>query len=243
MTDRVKTGVAGLDEMLSGGLIRGSVALVRGAPGTGKTTLGMQFLYNGITQHEEPGILITFEEFPFSLHRDAEALGWDLRQLEKADKLRVIFTSPRIFLASLQSPDSPLNQTIREWGVERIVLDSVTHFERIARHPQELRETYNMVINGLKREGITTILTSEDSSARLGQREKGNLSFVVDTILMLRYVEIESAMQRAMVVLKMRGSSHAKEIRRFEITPGGIVVGEPFEGREGILTGSPTRVR
>jgi len=235
----VKTGIVGLDEMLSGGLFEGSTTLVRGAPGAGKTTLGMQFLYSGITDEDERGLLISFEEFPLSLHRDALSFGWNLRKLEKGKKLRLIFTSPRIFLSSLQSPASPLNRTIQEWDVRRVVLDSISHFTRMTTDPRELREIYNNVIHGLKREGITTILTSEDSGTSLSTEEKGRLSFVVDNIILMRYVEIDSAMQRAILVLKTRGGDHAKEIRRFELQKGGIVVGTRFEGREALLSGSP----
>lgn len=70
---------------------------------------------------------------------------------------------------------------------------------------------------------------------------KGGISFIVDVIIMMRYVEIESAMQRAIMVLKMRGSNHAKEIRRYEIRTGGLEVLDVFEGREGLLSGSPHR--
>jgi circadian clock protein KaiC len=176
------------------------------------------------------------------LYRDAESHGWDLHKLEKESKLRVIFTSPHVFLSSLQSPASPLNRTILEWNVRRIVLDSITHFTRLTRDPKELREMYNMVINGLKREGITSMLTSEGGTVGLRASERSRLAFVVDAILLMRYVEIESAMQRAMLVLKMRGSNHAKEIRSFEIRQEGIVVTGKFEGREGLLTGSPRRI-
>ncbi len=242
MSKRAKTGIVGLDEMLAGGLLEGSAVLVKGAPGTGKTTLGFQFLHYGATQENEPGLLVTFEEFPNSLHRDAHSLGWDLKSLEEARKLKIIFTSPRVFLSSLESPNSPLNRTIVEWGIRRVVLDSITHFTRLTTDPSELRKIYNKVVNGLKREGTTFILTSEGATVGLDPQEKGRLSFVVDTIILLRYVEIESAMQRALLVLKMRGSDHAKDIRRFEIAQGGIRITGRFEGQEGLLSGSPHRV-
>lgn len=242
MSTRAKTGIAGLDEMLAGGLMEGSAVLVKGAPGTGKTTLGLQFLYHGVTQENETGLLVTFEEFPYSLHRDAHSLGWDLKELEEARKLKIIFTSPRVFLASLESPTSPLNRAIMEWDIRRVVLDSVTHFTRLTTDSAELRNIYNKVVNGLKREGTTSILTSEGVTVGLDPHEKGRLSFVVDTIILLRYVEIESAMQRALLVLKTRGSNHAKDIRRFEIGKGGIRITGRFEGQESLLTGSPRRV-
>jgi circadian clock protein KaiC len=240
MTKRVQTGVPGLDEMLHGGFLEGSAVLVQGAPGTGKTTLGLQFLHTGIVKEDEPGLLITFEEFPYSLLRDANAHQWDLRALEEANKLRIIFTSPNILLSNLQSPTSPLNRTIMNWGVRRIVLDSVSHFNRITRDHNQLRDIYTTLVNGLKREGITSILTSEMSGTKL-YAERDKLSYVVDTILMMRYVEVNSAIQRALLILKMRGSAHAKGIHRYEIKPGGIEVTERFEGLQGLLTGMPVR--
>jgi circadian clock protein KaiC len=241
MTKRVRTGVPGLDEMLHGGFLEGSAVLLQGAPGTGKTTLGLQFLYTGIVEDDEPGLLITFEEFPYSLLRDAQSHKWDLRALEEANKLRIIFTSPNILLSSLQSPSSPLNRTIMNWGVRRVVLDSVSHFTRITRDTQRLRDIYTTVVNGLKREGITSILTSESSTTRLNP-EQDKLSYVVDVILMMRYVEINSAIDRALLILKMRGSAHEQGIRRYEIRPEGVHVTDRFEGLQGLLTGTPIRL-
>jgi circadian clock protein KaiC len=107
----------------------------------------------------------------------------------------------------------------------------------------ELRQIYNSLVNGLKREGITSFLI--DESARLlgaHYHRTGALPFLADAIILMRYVEVDSAMQRAMAILKMRGSSHGREIRGFSIGEGGIQVGEPFSGQEGILSGSPHRV-
>jgi circadian clock protein KaiC len=240
MTKRVRTGVPGLDEMLHGGFLEGSAVLLQGAPGTGKTTLALQFLYTGIVEEDEPGLLITFEEFPYSLLRDAQSHNWDLRALEEANKLRIIFTSPNILLSSLQSPSSPLNRTILNWGVRRVVLDSISHFTRITRDTQRLRDVYTTVVNGLKREGITSILTSETGTTQLNPKQD-KLAYVVDAILMMRYVEVNSAIQRALLILKMRGSAHEQGIRRYEIKSGGVYVTDPFEGLQGLLTGTPVR--
>lgn len=233
---RVATGVTGLDEMLSGGLVPGSTVLVRGAPGCGKTSLGLQFLVHG-ARNNDPGLLISFEEFPASIHRDAESLGWNLAELEEAGQLHLMFTTPQILLDSLASPQSALSRLMLDGGIQRVVLDSVTHFSRLTDDPVKLRAIYNTVVNGLKREGVTSLLLGEESRTPDPRQERGKLSYVVDGIIMLRYVEVESAMQRAIVVLKMRGSDHAKEIRRAEIRKGGMVVTDVFEGRENILSG------
>jgi circadian clock protein KaiC len=240
--NRVPTGVQGLDEMLSGGFLPGSSVLLRGATGTGKTLLALQYLIQGAVQYNEPGLLITFEEFPQSLHRDAHALGWELSRLEKEGKLHLIFTSPQVLLSSLQKPTSQLSQLLLERDIRRVVLDSVSHFRRLSDDPQELRKTYNTLINALKREGTTSILIGEESRAEQSRDEPGRLSFVVDVIILLRYIEIDSAIQRGIVVLKTRGSDHIKEIRRYEIERGGICVTGVFAGREAILSGTPYRV-
>ena len=91
---RVKTGIAELDEMLHGGFLPRTANLVEGAPGTGNSTLGMQFIYNGIAQYDEPGLILSFEEFPQQYYRDAASFGWDFSELERKGKLKVIMTSP-----------------------------------------------------------------------------------------------------------------------------------------------------
>ncbi|MCX7727083.1 MAG: hypothetical protein N2053_09580, partial [Chitinispirillaceae bacterium] len=90
--NRVPFGIEDLDNMLSGGLLRGSANLIEGAPGTGKTTLGMEFIYNGIVKYNEPGLIITFEEYPQQYYRDALQFGWDFKKLEEENKLKIIFS-------------------------------------------------------------------------------------------------------------------------------------------------------
>src|SRR3990172_2498323 len=140
--ERVPTGIAGLDEMLSGGFVSGSSVLLRGAPGTGKTSLALQFLLHGARQGE-PGLMISFEEFPNSLHRDAASLGWNLNELEEKELLHLHFTSPQVLLESLQSPTSALSRLLLEGGIRRVALDSVTHFPRITSDSIALRPLYN----------------------------------------------------------------------------------------------------
>jgi circadian clock protein KaiC len=241
--ERVKTGIKGLDDMLSGGFLAETANLVEGAPGTGKTTLGMQFIYNGITQFNEPGLIMTFEEFPQQYYRDAETFGWDFRGLEQADKLRVIMTSPEVGKSDLERVGGRIETMAREIGARRILVDSLSHFERLSDDPVELRGVLFGFINALKREGLTGVLTRE-SLALIGENSSAEeeVAFVADSYLMLRYVEIESAIRKALLVLKLRGSDHAKDIRQFEVTPSGIEVRSKFEGREGIMSGSPHRM-
>ncbi len=241
--ERMKTGIPGLDEMLRGGLIPETATLVEGAPGTGKTTLGMQFIHHGIVAHDEPGIILTFEQFPSQYYRDALNFGWDFKKLEREGKLRIIMTSPEVSQAYLEEAGGQIEELAREMGARRILVDSISHFERLARDPVHLRQTIYSFINGLKRERLTALLTRE-SPALLGEAEghEENIPFVVDTYILLRYVEMDSAIHKALLVLKMRGSDHDKDIRQFTITGHGIEVQSRFEGREGIMSGNPRRM-
>jgi len=241
--ERIKTGIAGLDEMLNGGFIAQSANLIEGAPGTGKSTLGMQFIYNGIVLYQQPGLILTFEEFAQQYYDDAESFGWDLRALEKANKLRVIMTSPEVSQAELEQVDGRIQAVINEIGATRILVDSLSHFDRLSTDPVTRRGILYSFINSLKREGLTSMLTRE-SQALIGEIEgpEEDVAFVADSYLLLRYVEIESAIRKALLILKQRGSDHAKDIRQFEITRSGIEVQSKFEGREGIMSGSPHRM-
>ena len=240
--ERIRTDIKGLDEMLNGGFLPQTANLVEGPPGTGKSTLGMQFIYNGIRYHDEPGLILTFEEFPQQYYRDAESFGWDFRQLEREGKLRVIMTSPGVSRSDLESVGGTIETQAREMGARRILVDSISHFDQVAEDDTEFRSVVYGFINSLKREGLTSILTRESPVLLGGEEEKNAIAYVVDSYIMLRYVEIESAIHKALLVVKLRGSDHAKDIRQFEISDEGIEIMSRFEGQEGIMSGSPRRM-
>lgn len=236
--DRKPTGIPGLDGMLDGGLLPETAVLLDGAPGTGKTTFGLQYIYNGITNYHEPGIILTFEEFPRQYYHDAAGFGWDLPALEAADQLRVIMTSPEVSLADLRQPDGLLAEAVHTIGARRILVDSLSHFARLQPDPVALREMVYGFINGLKRLGLTAVLTWERSALLGGDPNLGEpVAYVVDGYILLRYVELDSVMRKALLVLKMRGSAHARDIRQYEITDKGLVVDTRFEGHQGIMSG------
>jgi circadian clock protein KaiC len=237
---RVRTGIPGLDQMLDGGFLPTTANLVEGAPGTGKTTFGMQFIFNGIVDSDEAGIILTFEEFPKQYYRDADTFGWDFRQLEKDNKLRILMSSPEVTKADLESIGGKIETLTREINAKRILVDSLSHFERMSQDPIELRSIVFSFINALKREGLTSVLTRE-SPALLGESASvdEDIVFVADSYVLLRFVEFDSAVHKALLVLKLRGSDHAKDIRQFIVTDSGISVRDKFVGREGIMSGSP----
>lgn len=235
---RVATGIDSLDSMMCGGFIPNSANLVEGAPGTGKTTLAMQFIYNGITKFNEPGLIVTFEEFPQQYYHDALGLGWDLKALEKKGSLKVVFSDPQTALEEMTKPDGEFVKIIEEFGIKRVAIDSMTHFESLSVDQSELREIERSFVNALKREKVTSILLREND-ALLGQitRTTSKIPFIVDTYILLRYVEMDSSICKALCILKLRGSDHQKDIRRFAVTGHGIEVEAKFAGREGIMSG------
>jgi circadian clock protein KaiC len=238
---RVSTGIEGLDRMLGGGFVERSANMVEGAPGTGKTTLGLQFLIHGAQRLAQPGLYISFEEFPAQLYADAKRIGWDLKELESRGLLKVLFTTPEDLLEELEQVGSTLESTITSMGVKRVVVDSLSHFEPLAVSTFELRDLEFRLVSAFKREGITAVLLRENANLLGDTNSTSRSPFVVDSFVILRYVEIDSAVAKALLVLKMRGSAHATDIRRYSIRQGGLFVEDKFDGREGILGGAPRK--
>jgi circadian clock protein KaiC len=235
---RVPFGIKGLDDMIQGGFLPGSANLIEGAPGTGKTTMGMQFIYNGIVDHDEPGLIITFEEFPQQYYHDALQFGWDLKKLEAKGQLKIVFSDPETTLKEFENIDGTFISIIEKMKIRRVLVDSVTHFESLSLDEFHLRDIERKFINALKRENVTSVLLRENDSL-MGQmsRVTSKIPFIVDSYFLMRYVEIDSTIQKAFLILKMRGSDHQKDIRCFKIGPHGIEVESKFSGREGIMSG------
>jgi circadian clock protein KaiC len=235
---RAAFGIKGLDDMIFGGLLPGTANLIEGAPGTGKTTMAMQFIYNGITQYDEPGLIITFEEFPQQYYHDAMQFGWDFKKLEAKGLLTIVFSDPETTLKELESVDGTFISIIEKMKIKRVAVDSVTHLESLSLDEFHLRDLERKFINALKRENVTSILLRENDSlmGQMGQ-VTSKIPFIVDSYFLLRYVEIDSTIQKAFLILKMRGSDHQKDIRSFKIGPKGIEVEAKFSGREGIMSG------
>ncbi|MCL4499667.1 MAG: ATPase [Chloroflexi bacterium] len=239
---KISSGVPGLDELLDGGIFERSSTVIAGPPGAGKTTFGLQFLYNGVTQFGESGIFVTFEEFPETIYRDALNLGWNLKREEDSGRLKVVFTSPSVLKSELEKEGGFFDHLVASIDGRRVVIDSATLMEQITEDPLELRAIFNALVNGFKRLGLTSILTAEvpflfgDGTAL-----ENGLGFLVDNIFLLRFVEIESQLETALTLLKVRGSAHAKDIRRYNIGAAGISIKAKFSGRQGILTGFPSR--
>ena len=238
---RLRTGIQELDDMLRGGFLPGDAVLLAGGAGTGKTTLAIQHLVNGATQFGENGIYVTFEQLPNQIYRDSQSLGWDIRKLEDEDKFRLICTSPNILLEN-GGGENILSEPIKEINAQRIVVDSLSHLAMFTSHDDLRRELYRLIML-LKAKGLGSLLIweNDERSDQSKVLSDGGISFLVDCVVSLKRVEIESTIRKALVVWKMRGSDHDKRLRQYEITSHGIEVSSPFTNYEGLLTGSPRR--
>lgn len=219
-------GIDGLDEILCGGLPEGNSVLVQGAPGTGKTLLALQFLYAGASRLDAPGMLVTFEEPPRRLYRDARSLGWDFERLERERRLLIVYTSPATFLRELE--DDRYRKIVQEYGLRRVVVDSLTMFETLPSVLAEdaIRVRYERIVNSLRREGLTPLMVRE-----LATRDTPNVvtpeEYIADTIIHLDYQIVGNKRVRRMEVLKHRGSAHSPSQHPFDIGPGGLLVSLP----------------
>lgn len=236
--NRVCSGVEGLDKMCNGGFLQGDAVLVIGSAGSGKTVLGLQFLNKG-ARNKEKGLFISLSENASQLRRNARNFGIDLEELEGKGLVKLLYLPPQT--ADIDEHVDILKREIK--GISRVVVDSISDYETVL-PPLERKEFLASLISIFKRHGITSLLTSESKDI-LGSpsiSDEGE-AFVVDTIIVLRYVEIESEMRKALNILKMRGSNHDKEIREYTIGEKGIEVMFPFKEYERIFTGSPRKVR
>lgn len=238
-TTRIKTGMPELDNMLRSGFLQGDAVMVAGSAGTGKTTLSLQYLVNGITQYNDRGIYVSFEQLPDQIYRDAKSFGWDLRKLEEENKLRIVCTSPDLLL---DAKGSILDEPVKEIQPSRIVIDSLSHLEMYVEEKDLRKELYRLIMH-LKTKGLSSLLTWESpqmAGTSFSVSESG-VSFLVDCIILLKLVEIESSVKKAIVIVKMRGSDHDKSLREYEITSSGLNISSPFSEYEGVITGSPRK--
>jgi circadian clock protein KaiC len=216
--DLVRTGVSGLDPILSSGIPRRNVILVEGAIGTGKTTLGVEFVYHGATSYGEPGIVVLFEVSPDKLVRDAAAFGWDLPALEREGRLRIIFTTRAVFRQELQQADSLLLEEAAKMGARRIFVDGVGGLVAGADVP-EAREAFQILVEGLQRENLTAMLALEASVVGDSANSLPAES-IADTVIRLRIEDVQRAAVRSIEVVKSRGHDFQMGRHSFRIVDG-----------------------
>ena len=232
---RVAMGTPGLDDMLGGGLPVGFSLLVVGPSGCGKTTMATAFLAEGV-RRGEPGVIAAFEKSPSQLLGNK-----NLYSLVQAGQVGLIDT--RSLDLSIDETLHDLIEMIQRMQAKRVVIDSLSGFE-LALAPEfseNFRGSLYRLISELTGMGVTVLMTSEleDRYTDLRFSPFGN-AFLPDAIIVQRYIELVGQFKRALSVVKVRGSQHSKNIRLFDISEEGIILGEPLSDYAGITTGRPT---
>ena len=230
---RVAMGIPGLDDMLGGGLPVGYSLLVVGPSGSGKTILATEFLAEGV-RLGEPGVIAAFEKTPSQL------LSHKLHALVQAGQVGVIDT--RSLDLTIDQTLHDLIEMITRMQAKRVVIDSLSGFE-LALAPEfreDFRGSLYRMIAELTSMGITILMLAEleDRYTDLRFSPYGS-AFLADAIIVQRYIEIVGQFRRVCSVVKVRGSDHSKDIRLFDITDDGIVIGEALSGYDGIMSGRP----
>ena len=234
-SQRMSTGVPQLDQMLGGGLPRGYSLLVAGPSGSGKSILAATFLAEG-ARLGETGVIAAFEQRP------NRSRGLVLAELIETGRVGVVDTTAAGL--SVDEITMLLVNEINRIQAKRIVIDSLSGFE-LALAPtfrSEYRESLARMMSALASTGATLLMTSEleDRYSDLRFSPYGT-AFMTDAIVVQRYVELDSRLQRVMAVVKVRASAHSNELRLFTINDDGIQVGEILTNEEGLLGGRPTR--
>ena len=235
-------GIPELDEMMGGGILEGDSVLVSGPSGTGKSALAAQFLAAGLSRGEA-GIAAIFEERPDSYATRAAMLGVDLHTPQASGKLELLYLRPLDL--SVDETMQAILDAVKRINAKRLVIDSLVGFE-MALAPgfrEDFRESLYRMIAALTGAGVTifTTVESEDTFMAM-QFSRYTISFLTDDIIRLRYVEIDGQLRKILVVIKMRGGNHSKDIREYVITDEGVMILGPRRTNYARLTtGLPER--
>jgi circadian clock protein KaiC len=240
----IHTGIAGLDDILLGGIKQGNVLLVEGEPGAGKTTLGLEFIYRGAVDFGEPGLIISFELSPQKLLRDAQGFGWDFEQLEASGKLRIIYTSPLVLLQELQSREGLLLTEMERLGAKRVLIDGLTPLKVFGEilNSRPFRDSLHLLVESLQLKEVTAVLTRETSGQ--SPAEFAHEKYVCDTILTLRIEPRGRSITRSIEVSKSRGQDFITGRHTLRIEPNqGVRIYQRAQARPRTELEQPTSTR
>jgi circadian clock protein KaiC len=236
---RLSSGIRELDALMGGGIPEGDSLLLAGPSGSGKSVMASQFIDEGL-RHGEPAVIAVFEELPAEYVRRAAKLGLDFDTPQKKGTLKVIYIRPLDL--SVDETVHEIISSVRQIGAKRVVIDSLVGFE-MALAPEfrhEFRESLYRMIGALTRLGVTVCSTVEveEDFTSMGLSNFA-ISFLSDDILRLRYVSIGGQLRRMLLVVKMRGGAHSIDMREYEITEKGAVIGAPLRGYRALTSGIP----
>jgi len=222
---RVKTGINGLDDLIDGGFEKDSMVLVVGSAGTGKTLLSLQFLYEGVTKYDEPGIFLSFEEEESSLYKHAMQFGWDFKKIEDQKKFRMLSFKPHQITKILEEGGGQIRDTLKELKAKRIVIDSITAYGLLFSDEYKRREKMLEFFTLLRKWEVTALVIVEDNPEEI-EKEEGSIGFISDAVIAMYYRHDEEKGLRihSLEVVKMRGTKHTNKLCAINFEEDGITV-------------------
>ena len=235
--EKLQFGVPRFDEMLHGGILSSSTTMLIGAPGSGKTLLGLHFLSNG-AEHGEQGLYFGFYETPPRLMMKANSIGLNFDKYVKDGLIDIVWQPPLENVLDVLA--ERLLSAVRLCKARRLFIDGIDAFKEASHYPDRLGPFFTALINELRAMNVTTMITVELQNL-VGppiDMPYATVTEVVENIIFLRYVELRSQLYRLISILKMRESTYDPSIREFLITANGIEVASTFESAESILTGA-----
>lgn len=217
--ERIKSGIPGFDELMEGGFEEGSINLLTGKTGTGKSIFSFQFIYNGATEHGDIGLYITTEETGNNIRKQAERFGWDIKSAEKKGLMKIMAVDP----FDLETLADRITESVNMQKAKRVVIDSVSMFELYMQDAYKVRKSLFKVIQKLRDTKKTSILVAEILEESKGLSRCGVIEFMVDSVIVLQYLGI-AKYKRSLSIRKMRMTDHSTDIHPFEIKRNGIEV-------------------
>jgi len=234
MVRKVPTGIPGMDELLNGGIPERNVVLLSGGPGTGKTIFGQQFLYAGVAEYGEPGVLVALEEHPVQIRINMRQFGWDVTRYEEEGRFAIVdaYTAGIGAAARREKYVVPaptdihslvdvVKEAIQDIGAKRAVVDSVTTL--YITKPVAARGVVMQLKKVLSGLGCTSIMVSQVAVSERGFGGPG-VEHAADGIIRLDLDEINGELKRSLIVWKMRGTAHSMMRHPFDITDKGIII-------------------
>lgn len=228
---KAPTGIAGFDQITTGGLPKGRTTLLEGSPGAGKTIFALHFLVHGARNCDEPGILVAFEEASERIVANADGFGWDIAELVP-DRLMFVDARPDADLVCSGNFDligmlASLSALAKEMGARRIVFDAIDIVLAMLPDESARRREIHRLHEWLLAQGLTGLITAKkggDESNSTNQTSHGFMQFMVDCAVVLNHSIVLGVSQRALRVQKYRGSSFDEDESPFVIGPGGLDV-------------------